>query len=363
MYRAMQLFFLAVLLSVPFALTAPNTARADNGELVLRLVDDHVIPGYEDFAVASKTLDDEVTSWCLASQSDPDAMIAAFKAAFEAWARIAHIDLGPVRYLDRRFRIQFWPDPRGLTARELRPLLEAGAKSSGTLPLDMTEASVAVQGFPALERLLPFPANTESLPKQTVCPIARGITRNLASMSSDIVLDWSNPEGFRDAIKRSIDGTGPYDSADSALADLMTGVLAGLQGVSDLQIARPLGETLAKARPEKAEAWRSEVSLELIQARLRSYADAYGLEGRGLDEALRGAGHAELADLMRRAFAQTLATVDGIDGSLSEGVRDPKVREHLSTLGVEVSALRALLATKVAPALGVPAGFNSLDGD
>lgn len=363
MYRVMQLFVLAALLSVPIVFTASSSARADNGDLVLRLVDDHVIPGYEAFAVASKELDDQVTTWCMAAESDPDGVITAFKAAFKAWARIAHIDVGPVRYLDRRFRIQFWPDPRGLTARELRTLLETAAKSSDTLPLDMADASVAVQGFPALERLLPFPANTEALTKQTVCPIARGIADNLASMSSEIVLDWSNPEGFRDAIERSIDGMGPYVSADSALADLMMGVVAGLQGVSDLQIARPLGDSVAKARPEKAEAWRSEVSLELIEARLASYAEAYALEGRGLDQALRTAGHGDLADLMGRAFAQTRATADGIEGSLSDGVRDPKVRERLETLVVEVSAIRSLLATKVAPALGIPAGFNSLDGD
>ena len=362
MYRAMQVCVLTVLLSVPFVMTAPP-ARADNGDLVLRLVDDHVIPGYEAFAVASKELDDQVTSWCIADQSDPGGVVPAFKAAFKAWARIAHIDVGPVRYLDRRFRIQFWPDPRGLTARELQPVLESTANSSGTLPLDMADHSVAIQGLPALERLLPFPANSDVPPKQTVCPIARGITRNLASMSSDIVLDWSNPDGFRDAIHRSLDGMGPYDSADSALADLMTGVLAGLQGVSDLQLARPLGETLDKARPEKAEAWRSEMSLELIQARLASYADAYTLGDRGLDQALRSAGQVELADLMLRAFAQTRATADGIDGSLSDGVRDPSVRDQLETLVIEVSAIRTLLATKVAPALGVPAGFNSLDGD
>lgn len=359
MHRVIRFSVVAVLL----VFHVPH-ARADNANLLIRLIDHHVIPGYEGFAVASRLLDDEVTSWCLASRSsDPDAMIAAFKAAYADWARIAHIDVGPVRYLDRRFRIQFWPDPRGLTGRELQLLLNTDTTFSDILPLDMTDASVAVQGFPALERLLPSPGNTDAPPKRTSCPIARGITQNLASMSSDIVLDWSRPDGFRYAIERSIDGTGPFDSADSALSRLMTGVLAGLQSISDLQISRPLGETLAKARPEKAEAWRSQVSLDLIRARLGAYADAYALGGQGLDEALRRAEQTELADLMQRAFAQTRATADGIDGPLSAGVRDPRVRDQLETLVVEVLAVRALLATRVAPALGVPAGFNSLDGD
>lgn len=359
MHQAIRFLVVAVLL----VFNVPH-ARADNANLMLRLVDHHVIPGYEAFAVASKTLDDEVTSWCLATGSPPpDAMIAAYKAAFTAWARIAHIDVGPVRYLDRRFRIQFWPDPRGLTGRELHSLLDSDAAATDFTALDMADASVAIQGFPALERLLPFPGNTDAPPKRTSCPIARGIARNLASMSSEIVLDWSDPDGFRHAIERSINGTGPFESADSALSRLMTGVLAGLQGISDLQISRPLGETLEKARPEKAEAWRSELSLDLIRARIGSFTDAYALGGRGLDEALRRAGQTELADLIQRAFAQTQATAAGIDGPLSADVQDPRVREQLETLVVEVRAIRALLATRVAPALGVPAGFNSLDGD
>jgi len=338
---ALAIAFLGAVLSRPIQ-------AAEDG-LALRLVERHVVPGYELFAADAAALDAAVGGWC-GGETERAEVDAAFAEAFAAWAAIAHIDIGPVRYLDRRFRIQFWPDPRGLTRRKLR-------QAQADQVTDVTEASVAIQGFPALERLLTEPEAKDA------CPLIQGITHNLAAMSTAIVANWTDPGGFSDAVAQAGTGEGPFDTENSALSSLMTGVLAGLEGVSEIQLDRPLGTDLAKARPKRAEAWRSGLSLDLIRARLAAYEQAYLLDGGGLDAALRDAGHADLADLMTRAFAQTRATAASVEGPLAEAVADPARRATLETLVTEARALRALLVSEVAPALDVPPGFNSLDGD
>jgi len=90
-----------------------------------------------------------------------------------------------------------------------------------------------------------------------------------------------------------------------------------------------------------------------------------GTDGRGGMSAFvrEVAGERELDDLLIRAFAQTLATAEGVTGTLEAGVGSAPLRQALDTLSRETKALKALLAQRLAPVLGVPVGFNALDGD
>jgi uncharacterized protein len=83
-----------------------------------------------------------------------------------------------------------------------------------------------------------------------------------------------------------------------------------------------------------------------------------------MDDVVReAAGDAELADLLERAFAQTLATARSIEGPLATAVADPARRPAVEQLALEARALKQIVNERLASVLGIPIGFNAMDGD
>ena len=350
--------FLAVLFSAAF-LVASTGARADVSEVLVEdLVDGNVIPAYRAFEAKTATLFEEVDAACVGDALATDAVKDAFAEAWLAWAGARHVVKGPVTYFDRQFRIEFWPDGRNRIERALTELREAGGTP------EIAAGTVGVQGFPALERLIYEGEGASD------CFLAKPIARNLHAMASEILIEWTQGDSpFRKALVSPGGGAGVYFTYSESLTALLTGAVSSLEGVLRLRLKRPLGEETGIVRPERAEAWRSGLSMDLIRADLAAVADFYhggaveGDEPRGLDAALRQSDETELADLMTKAFRLTRETADKIDQPLSKAVVDKKLRPVLDELVTQVSALKALMIQKVGPALGIAGGFNALDGD
>lgn len=334
-------------------------ARADATEALVRdLVDGNVIPAYRAFASQTETLSSAVDAACAEDMLATDTVKTAFAEAWRAWAQTRHVVKGPVTYFDRQYRIEFWPDARNRIDRGLISLREAGGTP------EIVGAVVAVQGFPALERLIYTGEGAGD------CFIARPIAANLRNMAAEILTEWTTGDRpFRAALVAPGTGAGVYYTHGESLTALMTGVVSSLEAVLRLRLERPLGEGSDKARPKRAEAWRSGLSLALIRADLAAMADFHfggvepGEPPRGVDAALRRAGETDLADLMARAFRLTRETAGKVDGPLADAVADPAARAVLENLVTQVTALKALIERRVGPALGISAGFNALDGD
>lgn len=316
------------------------------------LIDTQVIPAYRGFEAATRGLSETVDAACASGSLATDAVFGAFADAWITWAGARHVVKGPITYFDRQFRVQFWPDTRNRTGRELAALRAAGGTPA------IAEASVAVQGFPALERVIHAGRGTND------CPIAQAIAANLHTIAAEVVSAWTEGDTpFRATLVAPGATTAVYSSHAESLTALMTGAVSSLEGIVRLRLARPLGDSLAVARPKRAEAWRSGLSMDLIRADIAAVAASYGGDGSSVDHALRHRGEVELADLMARAFRLTGQTARAVTLPLAEAVSDPEQRAHLEELAIQVSALKALLTQRVGPALGISAGFNSLDGD
>src|SRR3546814_172718 len=115
--------------------------------------------------------------------------------------------------------------------------------------------------------------------------------------------------------------------------------------------------------------WSSDVCssdlLDNIRLNLEAAEAMYlGEGGYGFGAFVREvAGDAALDDLFQRAFAQTRATAAEITQPLETAVTDPAMRPVLERLATEAAALKALLVQRLSVALGIPVGFNALDGD
>lgn len=345
---------------------------ADYARLNHGIVNQHVIPRYQQFAAATEKLVRAADHTCAAKPAtDLDGLKSAFVNAMAAWESIQHVRFGPVEFFSRGSRIYFWPDPRGSAGRQLDELL-AKRDAAALEPEAFAKGSVAVQGFPALEILLY--GNGASAKLQAAnedaayrCAVVTAIAHNLNAIGHDLDEEWT---GGDDPYGALLDRAGPdelrFRHASEVTVELFKSLYAAVELVADHKLARPLGMSAKSARPRLAEAWRSRQSLNNIRNNLAAAQAMYAGEngGAGISGFVRDVvGDKALDALMTRAFAQTLATANGITVPLEGGSANAQSRPQFDKLLREAKALKLLLTVRLAPALDVPVGFNSLDGD
>lgn len=327
------------------------------------LVETAALPAFENLGEATARLDETAGTFCADPQaSGLEAFRTGYRDTLDAWMRVEHLALGPTVLFMRNHRIAFWPDPRNTTGRQLARMItrrDGEALSAETF----AKGSVAIQGLPALERLL-F-ENGADLTRTTEegrfrCDVAMAIAGNLAGMASDLAREWRD---YGRAL--SLADGGAADNPRQATADLVQAFAAELQRIADLKLAKPLGETAGRGNPRLAENWRSDRALPNIVANLEALRAMYG---RSPAEGLRALATAsgldpELDGLMDAGLAAALATARSIDAPLADAVQAPEKRRLLERLREQVVTLHGLATTRLASALDTPLGFNAMDGD
>ena len=343
--------------NVALAAAAEPTAD-DYRRLNLELVDAVVLPAYARLADSAAALDAQATRLCAADGS-LDATRAAWGEAFDAWQGVQHLRFGPVELFMRSMRMQFWPDPRNSVAREVDGLLAKGAPTPS-----FDELTVPAQGFPALEVLL---YGEPPAPGTPACALLTTIAGGVAKMAADTLGGWRGGERpYREVVAQAAAGTSHYQSDQEVTQDFFKAAHAALELIADHKLARALGSSVDTARPQLVESARSGRSVANIRANLAAAEALYvgGDDTGGFSRIVREvAGDAALDKLLRRAFRQTRGTAASITLPLAQAVVDPVERIKVQKLAREAGALKALLAQRLAPALGIALGFNSLDGD
>ena len=328
------------------ATVAPMTGFAEQDPRVAHIVQDHILPRFETLADASDTLANSARAECTATS---DALRAAYFAAFDAWGSASHLRFGPTEIENRAFALAFWPDSRGATPKGLRQIISARDPVAMSAS-DYQEVSIAARGFYALEYLL-FDEGIRALGDETYrCTLTQTITADIAAMSHAIEDDWRTDYA---AQLLSPSGDGHYRSDDEALQELLKALSAGLQFTGDMRIGRPLG-SFTKPRPKRAEAWRSGRSARHVALSLQSLNELSRMLA-GTDEGLSR----KLGEEFTRASTQLTDLNDPVFASITE----PRGRLRLEVVQQSVGRIRTLVREALGPALGVAAGFNSMDGD
>jgi hypothetical protein len=270
----------------------------------------------------------------------------------------------------RAERLYFWPDPRNAAARQLGELL-AGRDPAALTVEGFVRASAAVQGLPATERLLFDEGAVAAFRREgdegrRRCEVLAAITRNVATIASEVAREWSTGDA---AYARRVETAGPgnaaYPEPKEATQDLLKSLHGGLERVASLKLVKPLGASLAAARPTLVEEWRSgralrDVRLNLVAARALYLGDG----GFGLSDVVREvAGAGDLDARLRRSFDACIAAADRVRGPLESAVRNPRGRPAVERLLKEVQTLSHVVAEHLTTALDLPLGFNALDGD
>jgi len=319
-----------------------------------------ILPGFTRLAAATGALDAAARHFCTAPDAQGLAAVRdRFATALDAWMAVEHLQFGPMVLFMRNHRANFWPDARNTAGRQMAGML-AGRDEAAIAPQVFATGSVAVQGFPALERLL-FEDGPALLAGDADaayrCRYVTAVTANLAGIGADLDREWRDyAGGFPD---------GAFETPRQATAELLKHFTAGLQKVADLKLGKPLGDTPDRANPRLTEGWRSGRALATIETNLTALRDLYtGRDGDGLQALVAAAGvDPDLNPLMRDGFAAVLETVRSIRPPLGDALADPQQRAAVERLRQQVAALQTLATTRLAPALDIPLGFNSMDGD
>ncbi|MBL8562689.1 MAG: imelysin family protein [Gemmobacter sp.] len=294
-------------------------------------VQDHALPGLARFAQATADL-------AALDSCDPAALQAGWATAFDAWLGVAHLRLGPVEEEGRVLAIAFWPDPKGIGARQTAALLAAADPATLT-PGHIAEQSVAARGLFGMERLL-FPATP--LAGDYPCALTHALADDLARMAQETQAGWQ--QGFATALEKPGPGQ-RYLSDLEAKQALLTALVTGIEFNADARVARPLG-SFDKPRPERAEARASGRSARNIALSLRALADF--------------ATHLAPAPKTAAALEQAAKQAEAVDFARLD---DPQVWLKADILRQNIKAANDAAMAELAPALGVGVGFNAADGD
>jgi hypothetical protein len=197
----------------------------------------------------------------------------------------------------------------------------------------------------ALDALLAEAAYVKGDP---ACRFVQAVSADLAANTMRLQADW---QAFADTLRTAgAAGNSVYLSTAEAQKALFTQALAGPELAAEQRLGRPMGEP-GKARPARAEAWRTGRPVANIRASLTAL--------QGFAQALA----AQPLPAADRAFAAAFAALDRLADPSLQDLEQPQARLRAEVAQQRIRDVKAALETEIGAALGVKAGFNSLDGD
>ena len=330
----------------------------------------YLIPRYRRLAESTAALAGELDRFCApdSDRASLDRARRAFHGVADAWAGVQHVTFGPVALLFRAERVNHWPERRNAVQRGLNEILKARDRQA-LEPVRFGKSSVAVQGLPALERLLfgddapaLYRAGDEAAGYR--CALTRAIGHNLATIGREVLSEWQ--DDMLADLRTKLDNPIFYSRPRDVTRQYFTDLLALLSLVGSVKLQPVLGRSIEEARPGRAEQYRSGRAARDIVLNLESAREHYGA-GETPDGyawfVRQGQGGAAADQTLRQDFDRAIALARALPGPLGEAAADPARRPAVEKTLAAVDALRQALEDTVPEAAGIATGFNSLDGD
>ncbi len=341
----------------------------DHAALAANALERHIRPGYASLAAAAVKARQSVSKDCNATGAASRKRIeAAYDRLITAWGRIEHIRFGPITAQNRLERIMFWPDRRGIGARQLT---RAVTKRDESIldPTTLATKSVALQGLTALEFVL-FPRKgwraIDASERAYRCRFAGSITANLAAISQQVSDDWANPDGFASHWLRPGTGNPHLVLASETTLALAKAFSEGTERVRDDRIGGPMGLNPEQRKTPIVLA-ASNRTMRLVLANIDGLIDLF--EAGGISKAL-------LATNFKDPRINPAANLKLISSELNKArnlarqtIRVPKpfessaAQSRLVALGFPLKNARIQTAALLTLIADLSFGFNSSDGD
>lgn len=324
-------------------LTAQVAPRVDHTEIAERVltVFDNQFGAFRD---QSAKLVEASEAYCTGGAREP--VLDALEQTWLAWAPLDAYQFGPIEQQAAALTVNFFPDKKNFTGRALRQHLKRPEAEQGD-PAIVASSSAALQGLPAIERLL-----FEDLP---TCPSLVGVTGNLARIAQDLHDGWFGPDGWADLVRTAGADNPVYLNKVEFTKQIYTALGFSIQRIREHRLGRPLG-TYKRAFPKRAEAWRAGFSNQIMIAQLDGMIQVLNL---GFAGSVFNPSRAWVVKVIK----DTQARINGIGAPLSQAVLDPLMRVRVEGIQSKLDYLKVQMDEDVGPGLGVETGFSAGDGD
>ena len=340
--------------------TADNNAQWSWLETNVLIADQYIVPRYQAFVKSAQKLSDEIKLLCASDKEVTlsESVQSEFESTYINWAKIQHIKFGPISFLKRLERIQYWPDKHNVSERQVRKLL-VSLDAGETLSLaELQKKSVAVQGLATLERLL---FSKDALLNKSECQLATLVSENITSIAIDLDNNWrSPPVDFASEFSLADHGEGTYGSSKEISSLLADSLVTQLLLISEYKLGRALPkEAGGRVYSRRLEAWRSGLSSDLLLASLNSL---YSFYQHAFEKRL-GSLAPELNSRIGKQFQQIIDLASKESKPISQLLESETGIEQLSNLQTKIKKLELMIRNDMYSQLGFSTRFNSLDGD
>lgn len=334
-------------------------------QLGAHILDGYVRPATRELRTATSGLHAGLSAYCAHPDQDSRRQVEQrFADTVAAWARVEPLRFGPLVEENRLEHFFFWPDPRGVTQRQVRTLLAAADRA--VLADDaFIQQSAALQGVPALEYALYADDAPALIPGGTDagryrCAYATAVAANLVRLATGIEAGWRQDAPLaREFVRPAADGE-VYRSSTEVATEILKALSTALHATRDQKLIPALGESIGEARGTMMPLHRSGLTTHYLAATVAALDDFHAASRLGeslppdsawVDASLRG-------ELQR--MRQDL---DELQLPAASAVGDAEQRDLLVHLSLLLTNARSIVDEYLVPALGVNLGFNSLDGD
>ena len=342
-------------------------------KLNVGLLEQIVIPAYRHLFQSAVALNQQAIKSCKQpSDASLNNLRDRFSSYVNSWMSIEFFRNGPAKYLFRQNRIQYWPDKHNVVGRQLRSLL-TDQNASLLDHSKFTQLSVGVQGVTALELLFygekAFDSFTNiNIAGQFRCQFIQAISYNQQVISEGLIDDWIRQgDGYRNGL---LDENNNLQVEKDIGIDILRLLYGEVDLIKTLKIVRPLDKSIEKAKPYRAELWRSGLSMTNIRQNLQtiglffdpvSYVyNFYNLENSVVNQTETSQSIAIKIDQLIGLSQQQLAQ---LSLPINEAVSDERNRQILLSLVNSLEQLANQIKHYTTVVYQSPLGFNSFDGD
>lgn len=195
------------------------------------------------------------------------------------------------------------------------------------------------------------------------CGYGEAISANLREMSAEISAQWNDANGFAKTWANPGPDNKLYRDKAEAVTELFEVFVHGLEQVRDTRINAFLGKTGEADKPKSAALWRSGTTVAAINENLQGIDELFVASRIG-DHVAADGENSYLPQSIAFEFANARNRLREVEAEpLASVLANPEKRGKLDYVRVVTSSLSELFGVKLAAALGLSAGFSSLDGD
>lgn len=361
MNRAIAAVFMLIAIALPLAgRAAPATPSFP--KLNARVIDTYVLPRFKRLELTSGKLADDLVRTCSGENGAADVAKKDFADTVLAWAAVEFLRFGPMSQIGRPERLDYRPDPRGVTQRQVGALI-AKRDASALDPEALAKKSAAVQGLSAIELLLYDDAhliNGDDDDARYRCKLALAMAQSMHTLARDVLSEWDGEHGWRRRVLEPGPQDTPYKTAEEPAADFARALITGLQMIQDREVAPMIAALPTPDKPPRLPFARSGLSARYIVSGIASAQALY--ETMGLGQSVPSE-KAWMPRWITAAFERLARDAPAAVETIPRAKDNPDRERELRMVRFHVEGIRKLVGREIAPLAGLTIGFNELDGD